>query len=128
MITAYVVGFSTYQEGEDIEVRYRLFEDGELISKKTFFKAYRKPQIVNQVALMTLLKELEKYKHKEIKIVINDPSLMELINGTSTNKNKEVLKMIVNVKEKLKNFHPAISFQEVSQDHVALSEWNEVLK
>lgn len=42
MITAYLVGISTYQENEDIEIRYSIFEDDQLICKNTEWRGYKK--------------------------------------------------------------------------------------
>lgn len=127
MIKAYLVGISSQYEGEDIEVRYSIYEDQELLRKESVMMEYRKPGIVGQVALMTLLKELEKYKGKEIVIIVNDAALCEIIRGTSTTKNKDVLNMAKNTREELTKFgNPVI--KDVSVDRLELARWNEVLK
>ena len=38
MINAYVVGITNHYEGEDIEVRYSIYDEQELLSKRSFFK------------------------------------------------------------------------------------------
>lgn len=127
MIKAYLVGISSQYEGEDIELRYSIYEDQELLRKESVMMEYRKPGIVGQVALMTLLKELEKYKGKEIVIIVNDAALCEIIRGTSTTKNKDVLNMAKNTREELTKFgNPVI--KDVSVDRLELARWNEVLK
>ena len=127
MLKAYLVGISSQYEGEDIEVRYSIYEDQELLRKESVMMEYRKPGIVGQVALITLLKELEKYKGKEIIIIVNDAALCEIIRGTSTTKNKDVLNMAKDTREELTKFgNPVI--KDVSVDRLELARWNEVLK
>ncbi|SCY75408.1 hypothetical protein [Alkaliphilus peptidifermentans] len=128
MITAYLVAISGYYEGEDIEIRYRIYDDGELVSKKSILKEYKKPAVVNLYALITLLKELEIYMDKEIVIIINDAALIELIRGTSTSKNKDVLKTARIAREKLNEFKTSINIKDVSNDKVELAKWNDILK
>ena len=40
MIKAYLTWISTPYEGEDIEIRYSIFQDGELIFKESIFEDY----------------------------------------------------------------------------------------
>ncbi|AHF07006.1 hypothetical protein [Desulfitobacterium metallireducens] len=127
MIKAYTVGISSLYEGEDIEVRYRIFEDQELLCKESVMLEYRKPAIVGQVALMILLKELEKYRDKEIVIFINDPVIKEILRGTLTTKNKDVLQTSKEMQEKLSRFAHC-EIRDVSATYEELAKWNEVLK
>lgn len=127
MIKAYLVGISSLYEGEDIEVRYSIYEDQELLSKQSIMMGYMKPAIVGQVALRTVLKELEKYRGKEIVIIVNDPALNEIIRGTSTTKNKDVLQMARETKEELVKFGNTV-IKDVSVDRVELAKWSEVLQ
>lgn len=127
MIKAYLVGISSQYEGEDIEVRYCIFEDQELLCKEFVQLEYKKPAIVPQVALMILLKQLEKYMDKEIVIVVNDAALYEIIRETSTTRNKDVLKMARETREELGRFRDCV-IKDVSGDRTELAKWNEVLK
>jgi hypothetical protein len=127
MFKAYLVGISSLYEGEDIEVRYCIYEDQELLCKESVLMEYKKPAIVPQVALMTLLKELEKYMDREIVIIINDAALYEIIRETSTTKNKDILRMARETREELGKFGDCV-IKDVSNDHVELARWNEVLK
>ena len=127
MIKAYLAGISSQYEGEDIEVRYRIYEDQELLCKESVMMEYKKPAVVGQVALVRLLKELEKYNGKEIVIIINDAALNEIIRGTSTTKNKDVLKMARDTREELIRFGNAV-IKDVSGDRVELAKWNKVLQ
>ncbi|SDL01834.1 hypothetical protein [Natronincola ferrireducens] len=128
MIKAYMVGITTHYEGEDIEIRYSIYNDEKLLCKKSFFKEYKKPAIVGQVALITVLQELEDFVDDEIMIVINDPALNEQVKGTSTTRNRDVLKMARLVKEELGKFKNPIIIKDVSGDSVELAKWNEELK
>ncbi|AOT72049.1 hypothetical protein [Geosporobacter ferrireducens] len=128
MIRAYLAGISTHYEGEDIEIRYHIYENQSLISKKSVFQAYRKPAIVGQVALLTLLKELEQYIGTEIIIIVNDAALKEQIRGTTKTKNKDVLKMSSVVREELTKFKNLLTIKNVSGDRSELAKWNEELQ
>lgn len=128
MIKAYLAGISTCYEGEDIEARYSIYEDGELICKESVFKEYVKPAITSQVALVTVLKELERHLGKEIIIVINDAALNEQIRGVSQTKNKDVLKMLRSTMKELSRFKDDIVIKDASNDRVELAKWNEILK
>lgn len=127
MIKAYLVGISTHYENEDIEIRYRIFINEEFVSEKTIFQEYKKPLIVSHVALLALLKELEKYMEYDITIIINDAALNELIRGTSKTKNNEVLKMSNLVREELNKFN-SIIIKDVSANPVELKKWNDELQ
>jgi len=126
MIRAYLAGISSEYEGEDIEVQYSIYDDQELLCKKSVLIEYKKPAIVAQVAVETLLKELEKYSGKEIVIIVNDPALYEVVRGTSTTKNKDVIKMARKTKQKLAKFGNCF-INDVSRDRVELAKWKEVL-
>ncbi len=128
MIKAYVLGITTYYEGEDIEIKINIFKDEESLLKQSYFKQYRKPAVVEHIALLDTLKRLEQYKGEEITIVINNPSLYEQIKGTSTLKNEESLKMTGEVNKKLKEFGDSITIKNVSNDKVGLKEWKEILE
>lgn len=127
MIKAYLAGISTLYEGEDVEVRYCIYKDDELLSKESVLMEYKKPAIVGQVALITLLKKLEKYIGQELIIIVNDAALCEIIKGTSTTKNKDVLKMAGKTREKLSSLGDPV-IKDVSGDSVELAKWNEVLQ
>ncbi len=127
MIKAYVVGISTQFENEDIQIRYRIYKDEELICEKLIYKEYKKPLVVSHAALLTLLKELKKYMEYEITIMINDPALNEQIRGTSTTPNQYVLKMADRVKEGLNKFKSA-TVKDVSGNHTELVKWNDILR
>jgi hypothetical protein len=127
MIRAYMVGISNYYEGEDIEVRYVIFDGQELVCRKSLFKEYKKPLVVNHVALLTVLPELKKYRGKEIVVVINDASLDEQIRGISQTKKTDVLKMAGRVQKELDKFGDSIRIENVSKDSKKVKEWNELL-
>ncbi len=126
MIKAYLAGISSLYEGEDIEVRYCIYEDQELISKESVILEYKKPAIVGEVALLTLLKELEKFKKKEITIIVNDAALCEFLRGTSTTKNRDILKLVKETQKKLSKFEKVI-INDISVNHRERANWNEEL-
>jgi hypothetical protein len=126
MIKAYLAGVASLYEGENIEVRYSVYEDQELLYKESVMMEYKKPAIVGQIALITLLKKLKKYMEKEIVIIVNDAALYEIVRGTSTTKNYDVLKMASQTREEFAKFSNTV-IKDVSKDHAELMKWNEAL-
>ncbi|TJX12853.1 hypothetical protein E9840_11785 [Tissierella creatinini] len=127
MIKAYLASISTQYEGEAIEARYRIFNDGNLIINKSLMLDYIKPVLVGHATLDRLLEELEDYNDQEIKIYINDGALFESVNGTSGTKNHELLRMAKETRKELDKFHD-LEIINVNGNHEQLTEWNEILK
>nr|WP_315024441.1 hypothetical protein [uncultured Aminipila sp.] len=127
MIKAYLTAYPMLYEGEDIEVRYSIFEDDVQIKKETIYLAYMKPAIVGLNSVLTLLQKLEQYKEKEITVVLNDASLYEVIKGSSTTKNGDVIKMANKAKRQQAKFDK-LSFINVTKDKEALARWKEILE
>lgn len=127
MIKAYLVGIPAYYESEDIEIRYRIYQDEALVSEKSIFKAYEKPLVVTHAAFLTLLKELKNYKDNEIIIIINDASFNEQIKGTVQTKKAYVQEMANLVKDQLNKFKGLISLKDVSGNPAELKIWNDLL-
>lgn len=126
MIKAYLTAITTLYEGEDIEIRYNIFKDEVSIKKETVYLEYIKPAIVGLVSVLTLLKNLEEYKEEEILVILNDASLYEIIKGTSTTKNVDIIKMATKTKE-LVSEYKNINFVNIIKDKKTLNEWNEAL-
>ncbi len=126
MITVYLAGLPNFYEGEDIEIRYRVFEEGNEIIKKSLFKDYKKPALVSLFALITFLKDMEEYKETPMAIMVNDAALMELIRGTSTVKDREVIKWAASARERLKEFKNT-TLRNAGVNAVELAKWDELL-
>lgn len=127
MIKAYLTAIPSLYEGEDIEVRYGLFQDHIQIKKESIYLEYMKPAIVAQTSVLTLLEKLQAYQEEEIMIVINDASLHELLKGASTTRNGDVLKMASKTKKQLEKFKK-LSFVNVTKNKEAFTEWKEILE
>ena len=127
MIKAYLAGISTPYEGEDIEIQYCIYDDLELICRKSVLMDYVKPAMVGQVALRRLLMQLKEYIDKEIVIIVNDTALYESIRGTLKTKNMNVLRMAKKNRKELDEFNN-FTIKDVSADHVELEKWVEALK
>lgn len=127
MIKAYLTWISTPYEGEDIEVRYRIFEDEELILKESIILEYTKPALCGLASMSKLLKVLEKHIKKEIVIVINDGALYELLNASSRTKKEDVQYMAHKVRKAVDKFFD-IRIENVGGDHPAIENWSEILK
>ncbi len=113
-------------EGEDLEIRYSIYEDQNFIRKDTVVLDYQKPAIAGHVALLTMLKILDDYPDQTITVYINDPALNEFIKGTSTTKNKDVLKIGRETRKEL-NKHSNITVQDIHDDRTLLTRWNKEL-
>jgi predicted ribosome-associated RNA-binding protein Tma20 len=127
MIKAYMAAFSTLYEGEDIEVRYSLIQDDQVIKEESVYLEYMKPAVVGVNALLILLRKLEAYKQETIVITINDGALNEIIRGTNTTQNGEVLKLAGKIKKELSKFQRVSFVNVTNKDRAELAEWKEVL-
>lgn len=127
MIKAYLAWISTGFEGEDFEIRYRIFKDEELIEKQSLTIGYRKPAILGQFSMMTLLRRLEIYEGEPVTIIINDGFLRDSLKGISGTKNQEVKEMAKENRKTMKNFID-LTIHDVSGDHLGIKEWDEILK
>jgi len=125
MVKAYLAWIESLYEGESIEIRYTVFEDQELLYKEAIMLEYKKPAVVGLIALMTLLKKLKKHREAEIVILINDAALYEIVRGTSTTKNNDILKTASQMRKELSEF-PNTVISDVSKDRSELAEWTEV--
>ena len=127
MIEVYLAAFPMLYEGEDVEVRYSLFQDDILIKKESVYSEYMKPAVVGLHSVLTMLLKLEEYKDEEITIIINDASLYEIIKGSSTTQNGDVLKMAGKMKKQLVKFKN-LSFINVTKDKASLAKRKEILE
>ena len=127
MIKAYLLGISTLYEGESIEVKYRVFDEDELVIKKNDQLGYSKPAYVGHIAMLRLLKDLKSYMDKEIIIYINDGALFETINETSGTKKVGLLKKAKETRKELEKFEN-IEIFNIDGNHEMIKEWNEALK
>lgn len=127
VIKAYLASISTQYEGENFEVRYRIFNGDELIVKKSVMLDYIKPALVGHAGLKELLKELDKNKNEQIKIYINDGALYETINGTSRTNNHELVKMAKINRMEINEFID-LEIINVNGNHEQVMEWDQILK
>ena len=67
------------------------------------------------------------FKLEEINIIINDPVLYEQINGTSTTRNSEVIKLVRRVFAKLTKYKTEIQFTDASIDEEKRKKFYEIL-
>lgn len=128
MIKAYVVGISTHQEGEDIEVRYAIYRDGEMLAQKKKYQEYKKPFLVTHYAILALLKDLKKYPDEETQIIMYDSAVYELLKGTSTSKRKEALRMAAKVNRELEKLNYPIEVLDMTGNNKEILAWNKVLE
>lgn len=127
MIKAYLTWISTPYEGEDIEIRYSIFRDEELLLKESVIEEYTKPALCGLVAMTKLLKKLEKYIKEEIVVIINDGALFEMLNATSRTKKEEVQYLGHKVRKAVDKFYD-IRIENISGNHLEIQEWANILK
>ncbi len=134
MIKAYLVGIASLYEGEDIEIRYAIYEDKSplsedesLLSKEVISAHYKKPAVVGAVAFLRTLKALAKYMDQEVTIIVNDGALCEFIRGTGNTKDKDVQRLVREIQSELLKFGH-VTIKDAGVDFKELEKWNEVLR
>ena len=124
MIKAYVTGIPSMYEGEDLEIRYSVYDDEENLFREKLLLDYRKPAVVGQFSVVTLLKRLAEFKTQPVEIVINDASLDEFIKGTSGTRNVDILKMARETRKHMDRYEH-LTITNVSNDKTKLLKWKE---
>ncbi len=127
MIKAYLAFISLGYEGEDVEIQYSIYDGEELIKKQVSYIDYKKPALAGQFAVRMLLEELEDYKEEEIKIIIHDGALYEVLIGTSTSRDRELQEMGKETREEFERFRD-LEIEDIEGDHLAIEEWRDKLK
>lgn len=129
MISVYLESISTFIEGEDLVVKYAIYDENDaLIKKDRVFLDSVKPLVADHSALFFVIDKLVPYKKQdEIVVFINNPSLFEQLNGTSTIQKKDSKNMTVNILRKLEKLRISISVEDVSTSKEAIAEWNSKL-
>lgn len=127
MIKAYLATIPTYYEGEDIQVRYSITQDENILKKEFIYLDYVKPVVTGLMGMITLVENLKEYKMEEIEIIIYDAALYELINGTSTTRNGEVLKIASKARRMIKPFKN-LKIIDISNNHLLITHWDSKLK
>lgn len=126
MIKAYLAWIPSYLEGEDIEIRYVIYKDGELIEKQSKFKDYCKPGFSGLLAMEELLEALEGHRYEDIQVIINDGSVYELLMGISMTNKHDLLRRAKKVMEEIDEF-PNLEIENVSADHLEIEKWDKIL-
>lgn len=127
MIKAYLAGIPSLYEGEDIEIRYSIFEDESLLSKEIIRVHYKKPAVVGAVAFQRVLKALGKYTDQEVTLIVNDGALCEFIRGTGKTKDKDVQRLVKDIQSELTKFDNVL-IKNAGVDFKELEKWNAVLR
>ena len=128
MITAYLEGIPGFYENEDVEIRYCIFDNEEEVCKKSLYLDYKKPVLVGLYALSEICKDLKDYTNRDITIKINDPVLLEQINGTTTTRNRDIIRMSETTRTRMRRINKTIEVVDVSTDRQELLKWNKILK
>lgn len=124
MIKAYLTVIPSMYEGEDIEVRYSVYEDDTRLFREAILLDYRKPVVAGQFSLITLLKRLAEFKSKEVQIIINDPALEEFVRGVNKTRNSDMLKMARETRKHIDRYQYLI-IKDISKEKQNLAKWKE---
>lgn len=127
MIKVYFAGISSLYEGEDIEIRYCIFEDQTQLEKEFIITKYTKPSLVGAVALLRVLKALSKQTQAEILIYTNETALCEFVKGAGNTKNRELQKKVWEIQDEIAKFDN-VTLRDISSEHKLLQEWNQILQ
>jgi len=124
MIKAYLTVIPTLYEGEDIQIRYSVYEDETNLFQEMVMLEYRKPAVAGQFSVITLLKRLAEFKKEEVLVYINDASLDEFLKGTSRTRNVDMLKMARETRKHMDRYEH-LQIVNVSNDKQMLAKWRE---
>ena len=127
MLTVYMAEIPAFIEEEDIELQYCIYNESEMIFKKSVLMNYKKPVLVGQVTMQRLVQELKPYKGEEILVLIHDTPLYESVRGTLKTKHKDVLLLARKTNKAIKDFGN-ITVKNVSFNPNDLRVWGEVIK
>lgn len=126
MIKAYLAVFPSYYEGEDMETRFVIYKNDDLIDKKAILDDYNKPAICALLAVENLLNALKDFKDEGILLVINDGGLYELLMGISMTDKRELLYRADKTRDEMLKFSK-LEIKNVSGDHLEIEKWDKVL-
>lgn len=127
MINAYLVAFPAVVEGEDLEIKFAVTKDDQVIMDETLYLEYAKPSVVGVHSVISLLGKLGKYKYEAITVYIKDDALYEIIRGTSTTKKGEVLKAASKLKKELSKYETMTFVNISNKDKETLQTWKDHL-
>jgi len=127
MKTIYIESIPSYHEQEEMHFSYAVYENDVLINKKSIYHDYRKPGLAGLYSIMQLFKVFPEYKGEALTLIVNDGALLEQINGTTTTKNKDVLKVAQLTRKHISKFSDRIQFMSVAGKHEAMTEWKNKL-
>lgn len=128
MYTIYLLTTPAYHESEDMVFRYVMYDDEEKVVKDGEIEhPYRKPLLTGMYGIMEVLKAIPEYKRESITFVVNDGALVEQVKGTTTTKNKDVLKVAQLTNKHMDKFSDTILIKSVAGDHDRMKEWEKKL-
>ncbi len=124
----YVEGIPSYHVMEEMHFKYVLYDGEEAAATKEVYHEYRKPALVGLYSIILLMKEFPELKDVEVQVIVNDGALLEQIRGTSTTKNKDILKVAELCRKQLDKFGGKISLISVAGKHEEMVKWESSLK
>ncbi len=128
MYTIYLLTTPAYHEVEGMVFRYVMYDEQENVVKSGELEhPYRKPLLTGMYGIMEVLKAIPEYKREAITFIVNDGALVEQVNGTTTTKNRDVLKVAHLTNKHMNKFSGRIVIKSVSGNHEQMKEWEKKL-
>lgn len=129
MISIYLESIPGFIEGEDVLVKYAIYNtDDELLQSKKFYIDSVIPLVSDHAAFLAMFKHLKVYNDQdEIIFFINNASLFEQLHGHSTIQRKEAIEYCEKILLAIQKFKPLFSVENVSTDYHAVLEWKKSL-
>lgn len=124
----YVEGIPSYHVEEEMYFKYVLYDGEDLVVTKDVYHEYRKPALVGLYSIILLMKEFPELKNEEVQVIVNEGALLEQIRGTSTTKNKDILKVAELCRKQLDKFGGKITLVSVAGKHEEMVKWESSLK
>ncbi len=124
----YVEGIPSYHVMEEMQFKYVLYDGDEVLKKKEVYHEYRKPALIGLYSVILLIKEFPDLKGEEVEVIVNDGALLEQIKGTSTTKNRDILKVAELCRKNLNKFGGKLVFTSVTGKHEEMVKWESKLK
>lgn len=124
----YILETPAYHEMDEMLFKYAVYENDVLVETREVYHEYRKPMLAGLYSIIILMKEFPQYKNQPLEIIINNGALAEQIKGTSTTKNKDIIKVAELVRKQIGKYSSQLEIRSVAGNHDDMVEWKEKLE
>jgi hypothetical protein len=124
----YALATPAYHEMDEMVFKYAVYEEEQLVKDFTLYHEYRKPALCGLYSIILLLKEIPQYKEEPVQVIVNDGALIEQINGTTTTKNNDILKVAELCRKHLYKYGNQLKVVSVAGNHDEKNAWEKHLE